>query len=134
MAGWKSSLDPCAHGILMSAEQTGDVLYRVVAVDFDKAMVGVTFFHDGYRPPVPSVATGSRLVAVSSLNTSLTLAISSSQEPGTFVWVEEVSSANPGRTQALLLNPCADRVRAHSPEVCQFVYVHQPRHSRNALH
>jgi hypothetical protein len=37
----------------VDAEQTGDFLHRVVAVDFDSAMVGVaflavTFSHDGY--------------------------------------------------------------------------------------
>ena len=52
IADWKSTLDPCAHGILVSAEQTGDLFYRVAAVDFDTAVVGVTFSHDGYPPPL----------------------------------------------------------------------------------
>src|ERR1019366_4255501 len=46
-ADWKSSFDPPAHGILVSAEQIGGVPYRVIAVDFDTAMVGATFSHDG---------------------------------------------------------------------------------------
>jgi len=50
IAGWKSSLEPCAHGIFMNAEQIGDLLYRVAAMDFDKAIVGVAFSHDGYPP------------------------------------------------------------------------------------
>ena len=52
ITGWKSSLDPCAHGIFMSAEQFGDFLDRVAAMDLDKAMVGVAFSHDGYPPPL----------------------------------------------------------------------------------
>jgi hypothetical protein len=52
IAGWKSSLDPCAHGIFMSAEQSGDFLHRVAAVDLDKAMVGVAFSNDDYPPPL----------------------------------------------------------------------------------
>jgi hypothetical protein len=52
VAGWKSSLDPCTHPIFMTAEQMGDFLYRVAAVDFDKAVIGVTFSHDGYPPPL----------------------------------------------------------------------------------
>jgi hypothetical protein len=46
-ADWKSSFDPPAHGILVSAEQIGGVPYRVITVDFDTAMVGPTFSHDG---------------------------------------------------------------------------------------
>lgn len=46
-ADWKSSFDPPAHGILVSAEQLGGLPYRVIAVDFDRAMVGATFSHDG---------------------------------------------------------------------------------------
>jgi hypothetical protein len=30
----------------MCAEQTGDFFHLVVAVDFDKAVIGVTFSHD----------------------------------------------------------------------------------------
>lgn len=52
IAGWKSRFDPCTHGILVSAEQLGDVLYRVATVDFDEAMVGVTFSQDDYPPRV----------------------------------------------------------------------------------
>jgi hypothetical protein len=43
IAGWKSGLEPFTHSILVFAKQTGDFLNRVVAVDFDKAMIGVTF-------------------------------------------------------------------------------------------
>ena len=50
VAGWKPSLDPCAHPIFMTAEQNGDFLDRVAAVDFDEAVVGVAFSHDGYLP------------------------------------------------------------------------------------
>lgn len=46
-ADWKSSFDPPADGILVSAEQIGGVAYRVIAVDFDPAVVGTTFSHDG---------------------------------------------------------------------------------------
>jgi hypothetical protein len=46
-ANWKSSFDPPAHGILVSSEQIGGLPYRVIAVDFDEAMVGATFSHDG---------------------------------------------------------------------------------------
>src|SRR5664280_3206411 len=38
--------------MLMNAEQSGDFLYLVAAMDLDKAMVGVTFSHDGYLPPL----------------------------------------------------------------------------------
>jgi hypothetical protein len=48
IAGWKASLDPCAHSIFVRAEQTGDFLYGIAAVDFDKAMVGAVSSHDGY--------------------------------------------------------------------------------------
>lgn len=47
IAGWKPSLDPCAHCIFVGAKQTGDFLYGVAAVDLDEAMVGAAFFHDG---------------------------------------------------------------------------------------
>ncbi|HEY4930072.1 MAG TPA: hypothetical protein VII23_00755 [Terriglobales bacterium] len=47
VADCKSSFDPPAHGIFVSAEQIGDLPYRVVAVDFDEAVIGVTFSHDG---------------------------------------------------------------------------------------
>jgi hypothetical protein len=46
IAGWEPSLDPCAHGIFVNAEQTGDFLHLVAAVDFDPAVVGVAFSHD----------------------------------------------------------------------------------------
>ena len=89
IAGWKPSLDPSAHGILVNAEQTGDFFDPVAAVDFDKAVVGVTFSHDGYPPPLPSVASPLRLVAVSSFNILLSLAASGSQEAGALVRVEK---------------------------------------------
>jgi hypothetical protein len=48
--GWKSSFDPGAHGVFVGAEQLGNFLNGAAAVDFDPAMVGVTFSHDGYPP------------------------------------------------------------------------------------
>jgi hypothetical protein len=50
IAGWKPSLDPCPHCIFVIAKQTGDFLYGVATVDFDKAMVGAALSHDGYAP------------------------------------------------------------------------------------
>jgi hypothetical protein len=50
VADWKSSFDPPAHGILVSAEQIGGLPYRVIAVDFDTVVIGVAFSHDGYEP------------------------------------------------------------------------------------
>ncbi len=81
IAGWKSSLDPPAHGIFVSAEQIGDLPYRVVAVDFDEAVIGVTLSHDGYPPLLPSVASPLRFVPGPSFNISLSLAVPGSQEP-----------------------------------------------------
>jgi hypothetical protein len=36
----------------MSAEQPGDFLYVVAAVDFDTAVIEVTLSHDRYPPPL----------------------------------------------------------------------------------
>jgi hypothetical protein len=58
--GWKSSLDPFAHGIFMFIEQIGDFFYRVAAVAFYMAVIGVTFSHNGYPPPL---ALRFRLIA-----------------------------------------------------------------------
>ena len=118
----------------MYAEQTGDFFHLVVAVDFDKAVIGVTFSHDGYPPLLLSVASPLRFVAVSSFNISLSLAVSGSQEPGALVGVKEQAAANSGRCKTFLLHPGADRVRAHPPEGCQFVEVHQSRYSGSGLH
>ena len=43
--GVKPILDPAAHGIFMYAEQLGDLFHRVAAVDFNEAVVGMTFSH-----------------------------------------------------------------------------------------
>src|ERR1035441_4745941 len=59
--GWESSLDPGAHGVFVSAEQLGNFLNGVAAVDFDPAMVGATFSHEGHLPPL--VALQFRLIA-----------------------------------------------------------------------
>jgi hypothetical protein len=50
IAGGKSGLDPSAHGILVLAKQIGDLFYRVTAMDFDQAMVGMTFSHESALP------------------------------------------------------------------------------------
>ena len=52
IVGWKSSFDPPAHGIFVSAEQIGYLPNCVVAVDFDTTVIGVTFSHDGSSSPL----------------------------------------------------------------------------------
>jgi hypothetical protein len=43
--GCKPNLDPAAHCIFMNAEQLGDLFNRVISVDFNEAVVGMTFSH-----------------------------------------------------------------------------------------
>ena len=51
VARWKPSFDPCSHGILVNAEQAGDFLHRVAAVDFHTAVIGVPSALSHYSLP-----------------------------------------------------------------------------------
>jgi len=57
IGGWKSCLDPFAHGVFMNAEQAGNLFHHVRAVNFYEAMIRMASPHDGDCPLVNHVAS-----------------------------------------------------------------------------